>query len=273
MGFASDDGFLKTIQRHPLLTAEEEKALALRVRAGDTEARERMILANMRLVISIAKNYANPELPLAELVNEGTIGLMEAVKRFDPAEECRFSTYATWWIKQALRRALLATGRAVRVPPYMLEMIAKVKSADTRLSGTLGRKPTVQEIAEEMGVPPESIPPIRQAMHVSVSASQPAAAGMDQSIADRIKDHRFPTPEEQFFHSVDASVIRQILNEIGERAAEVLRMRFGLDDREPLTLREIGARLNLTKERVRQIEGQAIRRLKRVLRSRPGFNQ
>jgi RNA polymerase primary sigma factor len=271
VGSFKENYFLKTIQGHSLLTADEEKELAGRIRSGDEDARQRMILANMRLVVSIAKNYVHPDLPLEELVNEGTLGLMEAVKRFDPAEECRFSTYATWWIKQALRRAILSHGRAIRIPPYMLEMIAKVKNTDTRLSSVLGRRPSLQEIAEDLGVPAASIPPIQQAMQVTISADKPIMTGMDQSLAEGIKDHRFPTPEEQFFQRMDSSVIRTILNEIGERAADVLRMRFGLDDQEPMTLKEIGDRMNLTKERVRQIERAAIRKLKRILRTRPGY--
>jgi len=271
VGAFKENHFLKTIQCHPLLTAEEEVELSNRIRKGDEEARHRMILANMRLVISIAKVYVNPNLSIEELINEGTIGLMEAVKRFDPGEECRFSTYATWWIKQALRRALLSHGRSVRIPPYMLEMIAKVKNTDTRLSSVLGRRPTLEEIAEELGVPASNIRPIQQAMQVTVSANQPLLAGIEKTLAEGIQDHRFPTPEEQFFQRLDASVIREILRQIGERAADVLRMRFGLDDMEPLTLKEIGKRMNLTKERVRQIESQAIRKLKRILRARPGF--
>jgi RNA polymerase primary sigma factor len=266
-----DDHLLKAIQDHTLLTGEQEKELAYRIREGDEEARQRMILANMRLVISIAKSYVLPDLPLEELVNEGTIGLMEAVKRFDPAEECRFSTYATWWIKQALRRAILSHGRAIRIPPYMLEMIAKVKNTATRLSSVLGRPPTVQEIAREMSIPASSLTPIHQAMQATVSANQPLLTDIDQSLADGIKDYRFPGPEEQFFQRVDASVIHDLLRGIGERDADVLRMRFGLNDGEPMTLKEIGERMNLTKERVRQIESNAIRRLKRVLRSHPGF--
>jgi RNA polymerase primary sigma factor len=263
--------FLRTIKRHPLLSAEEEIELSNRIHQGDEEARQKMILANMRLVISIAKSYVHPDLSLEELINEGTIGLMEAVKRFDPGEECRFSTYATWWIKQALRRAILSHGRSIRIPPYMLEIIAKVKNTDTRLSSVLGRRPTLQEIAEEMGVPTSNIRPIQQAMQVTISANQPLLQGMEKSLAEGIQDHRFPPPEQQFFHRLDSNVIREILNEIGEREADVLRMRFGLDDFEPLTLKEIGTRMNLTKERVRQIESQAIRRLKHILRARPGF--
>ena len=271
MGAFKNDYFLKAIRSHSLLTADEEKELAYRIAEGDEDARQRMILANMRLVVSIAKSYMHTDLPLEELINEGTLGLMEAVQRFDPAEECRFSTYATWWIKQALRRAILSQGRAVRIPPYMLEMIAKLKNASNRLSSILGRAPTHSEIAVEMGIPSTKIESIQQAMHATVSANQPLVTGMDHTIVDGIEDSRFPSPEEQLLRRLDAGVIHRLLESIGERDADVLRMRYGLNDGEPMTLKEIGKLMNLTKERVRQIESQAIRKLKRILRTHPGF--
>lgn len=272
MPAADNNRFLKTILRHPLLTPEEEVELTYRIREGDESARERMILANLRLVVSIAKSYQHPDISMEEMINEGTLGLMEAIRRFDPAEQCRFSTYATFWVRQALRRAILSHGRAIRIPPYMLEMIAKLKSTHTLLTSRLGRPPTVAEIAAEMGISPDNVVPIQKAMQVTVSANQPAMVGIDASIADGIEDHRFPTPEQQFFRRMDAGVIHDLLASVEEREAEVLRMRYGLEESEPMTLKEIGARMNLTKERVRQIENQAIRKLKRILKTRPGLN-
>ncbi|MHC4777626.1 MAG: sigma-70 family RNA polymerase sigma factor [Planctomycetota bacterium] len=271
MGALKNDHFLKSIRSHTLLTADEEKELAYRIRAGDEDARQRMILANMRLVMSLAKSYVYTDLPLEELINEGTLGLMEAVHRFRPEEECRFSTYATWWIKQALRRAIRSHTGAVRIPPYMLEMIAKLKNTATSLSSLLGRTPTLSEIAVEMGVPSSKIETIQQAMHSTISANQPMVSGMEQTIVDGIEDRRFPSPEEQLFRRLDAGVLHRLLEGIGERDADVLRMRYGLNDGEPMTLKEIGKRMKLTKERVRQIESQAIRKLKRILRTYPGF--
>ena len=196
---------------------------------------------------------------------------MEAVSRFDPAEECRFSTYATWWIKQALRRAIRSHGGAVRIPPYMLEMIAKLKNTATRLSSILGRSPTLPEIAVEMGIPSAKIESIRQAMHSTVSANQPLVKGMDHTIVDGIADSRFPSPEEQLLRRLNQSKIRSILESISEREADVIRLRYGLADGEPMTLKEIGKRMKLTKERVREIESQAIRKLKRILEKDPSF--
>jgi RNA polymerase primary sigma factor len=248
---------MRDIQRVPLLTAAEEMELAHKIRAGDLEARERMIRANLRLVVSIAKAYGRRGLSLADLIEEGNIGLVRAVERFDPAQECRFSTYGSWWIKQSIRRALVNTTKTVRVPSYMVEIIARLKSSSARLEEQLGRPPSAGEIAHEMA---EDIALVRRAMRAMRDGAQ--AVSLDALAAERqeIADER-GTPEEGGFDAEEIARIQGMLDSIDPREAEVLRLRFGLDDRPPLTLREIGKKLNVSRERVRQIESRALQKL------------
>jgi len=252
--------YFKEINRIDLLTPEQEKELAVRVRAGDAEAREHMIKANLRLVVSIAKNYVDRGLSLLDLIEEGNLGLLKAVERFDPDEECRFSTYATWWIKQSIRRALVNTVKTVRIPSYMVELVSKWKTLALELSYKLGRQPTFAEVAAELDVPPESIGVIKRALH-STSTS---GGGGDvlRALNESLEDESVKRPDEQLFDAIDLERIGELLEVIDQREAEVLRMRYGLGDRQPMTLKEIGERIHLTRERVRQIESEAIRKLK-----------
>jgi RNA polymerase primary sigma factor len=260
----------KEIQRHPLLTAEEERDLTDRARGGDQAARERMIESNLRLVYSLARGFNNHDVPLDDLVNEGILGLMEAIKRFDPAKGCRFSTYATHWIKQSLRCGIATHGRTVRISPYMREMIGKMRQVSARFTSEEERQPTDEEIARRMEVPLSSVALIRKAMHVTISTDQPLIFGNEESIADQLEDTKSPMPEEEYLKTADVPAVLELLDTIGGRGAEILRTHYGIG-REPLTLIEIGRTLNLTKERVRQIENQAIRKLKRLLQSTPGL--
>jgi len=245
----------------PLLTPEEEISLSLLVREGDSEAREQMIRANLRLVVSIAKHYGRRGLSLLDLIEEGNIGLLRAVERFDPAQQCRFSTYGAWWIKQSIRRALVNTTKTVRVPSYMVEIISKLKFTSALMEEKLGRQPTLPEIAHEMGMPPESVGLLRRAMRAARDGSQ--AVSLDALVADRkdIADERSSAPDEGAFDAQEIGQLQGMLDSIDPREAEVLRMRFGLDDRHPLTLREIGARMGVSRERVRQIESRALQKL------------
>jgi len=253
--------YLSEINSVPLLTAEEEHELAKRVRDGDPEARERMIRANLRLVVSIAKRYLNRGLSFMDLIEEGNLGLLKAVERFDPFANTRFSTYSTWWIKQSIQRALVNTVKTVRIPSYMVELLAKWKTIAAKLAYTMGRQPNVSEVAAELDVPPESVQIIRQALRSS-TANSGSGADVLMAMNDSLEDENMKRPDEQLYDAFDLKRIRELLEVIDEREASVLRMRFGLGDQEPKTLREIGDQFNLTRERVRQIENEAIRKLK-----------
>jgi len=255
---------LKEINQVSLLSPEEEKALARRVRQGDQQARERMIRANLRLVVNIAKNYLNRGLSFLDLIEEGNLGLLRAVEAFDPAQGNRFSTYASWWIKQAIKRALINKVKTIRIPAYMVEMVARWKQAAAELASVLGRPPTVEEIARRMNLPREKIGMIKRAVSTAVtSASQPEE--VDWSLADVLEDRRAKRPEEELFDSYEREVIEKLLAAIDEREAKVLRLRYGLEDGKSLTLKQIGQMMNLTRERIRQIEGEALEKLNAIM--------
>jgi RNA polymerase primary sigma factor len=257
----SIDTYLRDINRVPLLSAEEETDLARRIKKGDKKAREQFIRSNLRLVVSIAKIYVNKGLSFLDLIEEGNLGLLKAVERFDPARKCRFSTYATWWIKQAIRRSILNTAKTVRLPAYMVEMIAKLKSASTRLSQKLGREPAMSELASALHVAPESVEILRRALAASASLRPVSLDVIWSSGEFSVEEEIAPTT----LPSVDAERLQNLLAAINQREAEVLRLRYGLQDNKPMTLKEIGARLDLTRERVRQIEKEALRKLQRRL--------
>lgn len=255
------DAYLREIQEVALLTHDEERSLALRVRDGDAEARERMIRANLRLVVAIAKTYANRGLSLTDLIEEGNVGLLKAVERFDPTLEFRFSTYGSWWIKQSIRRALVNTARTVRVPSYMVEVISRMKSTSVRLERELERPPTFDEIAHSMGLDDEGIEMLRRAMRAARSGR--AAVSLESLLGEgeTLEDPRASAPDAEALELSDRSRLQSMLDSIDPREAEVLKLRFGIDVETPLTLREIGARLGVSRERVRQIEVRALRKL------------
>ncbi|MBL7222707.1 MAG: sigma-70 family RNA polymerase sigma factor [Candidatus Brocadiae bacterium] len=231
------------------------------MREGNQDARARMISSNLRLVVSIAKNYVNRGLPFTDLIAEGNIGLMKAVERFQPEADCRFSTYATWWIKQAIRRAITNTVKTVRIPAYMVETIAHWKQAASSLTAQLGRAPTVEEIAKEIDLSPDNATVIKRILSATITATQPVSLDMLCSLNDVIEDRATPRPDEQFFDEVERQHLHELLDCITPREAEVLRLRYGLDDDSPLTLEQIGDRLGLTRERIRQIENEALNKL------------
>lgn len=248
-----------------MLKKEEERELAVQVKQGDPEARERLARCNLRLVVSIAKNYVDRGLSLLDLIEEGNLGLLKAVERFDPAEECRFSTYATWWIKQSIKRALIDTVKAVRIPSYMVETISKWKKASAELAIRLGRPPMFHEVAEAMNIPLENTGIIQSAIHASNSASQTISIENMWTLSDILEDKNQVSPHQVLAMSLEVETVEGLLSQLEERDARILRMRYGLDTGDPLTLKEIGERVNLSRERVRQIENEALKKLYAIL--------
>ncbi|MDX1681950.1 MAG: sigma-70 family RNA polymerase sigma factor [Phycisphaeraceae bacterium] len=253
--------YLEQINETPLLTADEEKELGRRIQEDDDpEARDQMIRANLRLVVSIAKRYTRRGLGLADLIEEGNLGLMKAVENFDPERGTRFSTYGTWWIKQTIRRALINTGRTVRVPAYMVSLVAKWRRMTTELTEKLDRRPTDQELAEALDLTPKQVKMVGRAVKARRGTGQ-APDDEAREIYELVADKRSPDPEAEAMSHDDTHVLLKLLEVIDEREADILRMRFGLDGDEPMTLKDIGKEVGLTRERVRQIENEALERL------------
>lgn len=252
--------YLVEINEVSLLTADQEKELGRRIQAGDEEAREHMIRANLRLVVSIAKLYSDRGMTLQDLIAEGNIGLMRAVEKFDPDAGCRFSTYGTWWIKQSIRRALTNTVRSVRIPGYMSENLSKWRSVSQELSYVLGRNPTIEEVAQELGIPKESWPLLKQ----TIENTRGGEVSLDvlRQNHDTVEDERLDTPDERTSQKDLLNRLRDLLGELDDRDGAVLRLRYGLDPgSEPMTLKAIGQVVGVTRERVRQIEQDALRKL------------
>ncbi len=255
------ESYLAEIARTPLLSAEEERDLGVAVQSGDPEARERMIRANLRLVVSIAKRYQRRGLTLLDLIEEGNIGLVKAVERFDPGAETRFSTYATWWIKQSIRRALVNTAKTVRVPSYLVEVMARLKTAQLALETQLGRAPTIHELAERMGYGEDELRIVRRALHAARGDGEPVSIEAISADRSALADDRAPAPDAGLLDAQELGRLQAALDEIEPREAEILRLRFGIDADGPLTLREIGEKFGVSRERVRQIESRALQKL------------
>jgi len=258
--------YLREINETKLLTAEDEQMLARQIALGDVQARDRMVRANLRLVVNIARSYVSKGLAIQDLIEEGNLGLLRAVEGFDPDMGTRFSTYASYWIKQSIKRALINSSKTIRIPAYMVELLSKWRRATARLSDELGRMPTQEEIARILGLPKKKLPIIKKAIQVYNATPQSDQTDSGWSLGEMVMDERLRAPDDVM---VDHDVLKtaiELLSTLDTREATVLKMRFGLNDTTPHTLKEIGAALGLTRERVRQIETEALARLQYALK-------
>ena len=260
--------YLKEIGKVPLLSAEEEIELAKRMELGDQEAKKRLAEANLRLVVSIAKRYVGRGMLFLDLIQEGNLGLIKAVEKFDYRKGYKFSTYATWWIRQAITRAIADQARTIRIPVHMVETINKLIRVSRQLLQELGREPSPEEIAEEMGMPADRVREILKISQEPVSMETPIGEEEDSHLGDFIEDDNVPAPADAAAFTLLREQLDEVLNTLTEREQKVLRLRFGIDDGQPKTLEDVGKRFNVTRERIRQIEAKALRKLRHHSRSR-----
>ena len=260
--------YLKEIGKVPLLSAEEEIDLAKRMELGDEEAKKRLAEANLRLVVSIAKRYVGRGMLFLDLIQEGNLGLIKAVEKFDYRKGYKFSTYATWWIRQAITRAIADQARTIRIPVHMVETINKLIRVSRQLLQELGREPQPEEIAEEMNMPVDRVREILKISQEPVSLETPIGEEEDSHLGDFIQDDNVPVPAEAAAFTLLKEQLVEVLGTLTEREQKVLRLRFGLDDGRARTLEEVGKEFNVTRERIRQIEAKALRKLRHPSRSR-----
>ena len=260
--------YLKEIGRVPLLTAEEEVELAKRIEQGDQEAVRKLAEANLRLVVSIAKRYVGRGMQLLDLIQEGNLGLIKAVEKFDYRKGFKFSTYATWWIRQAITRSIADQARTIRIPVHMVETINKLTRVSRQLLQELGRAPTPEEIAEEMDMPPERVREIMKIAQEPVSLETPIGEEEDSHLGDFIEDQEATAPAEAAAFSMLQEQLEEVLESLTPREQQVLKLRFGLEDGRGRTLEEVGQVFGVTRERIRQIEAKALRKLRHPSRSK-----
>ncbi|MCI5883741.1 MAG: RNA polymerase sigma factor RpoD [Eubacterium sp.] len=260
--------YLKEIGKVPLLTAEEEKELAMKMEAGDMDAKKRLAEANLRLVVSIAKRYVGRGMLFLDLIQEGNLGLIKAVEKFDYRKGYKFSTYATWWIRQAITRAIADQARTIRIPVHMVETINKLIRVQRQLLQELGREPYPEEIAEKMNLPVERVREIQKISQEPVSLETPIGEEEDSHLGDFIQDDNVPVPSEAAAFTLLKEQLVEVLGTLTEREQKVLCLRFGLEDGRARTLEEVGKEFDVTRERIRQIEAKALRKLRHPSRSR-----
>ncbi|WP_459558016.1 sigma-70 family RNA polymerase sigma factor [Lacunimicrobium album] len=258
--------YLREINETPLLNAAEEKELAYRIAEGDMQARDQMVRANLRLVVNIARGYSTKGLPLQDLIEEGNLGLLRAVEGFDPDMNTRFSTYASYWIKQSIKRALVNSSKTIRIPAYMVELLSKWRKATAKLQDEMNRVPTADEVAKELDLPKKKLRIVKKAIELYNSTPQSSDDEDGWSMGDLIPDERDKGPDNDLIEGDSLKHVYEMLEHMDERESSIIRLRFGLDGDEPKTLKEIGILLGLTRERVRQIENDALNRMaKRIM--------
>ena len=270
-GVAIDDPvkvYLKEIGRVPLLTSEEEVRLAIAIKDGNEAAKKRLSEANLRLVVSIAKRYLGRGMQFLDLIQEGNLGLIKAVEKFDYTKGFKFSTYATWWIRQAITRAIADQARTIRIPVHMVETINKVKKVSSQLLHTTGHEPTADEISEELDMPVDKVREIMRVAQEPVSLETPIGEEEDSHLGDFIPDDEAPAPADAASHTLLRETLGDVLDSLTPREEKVLRLRLGLEDGRSRTLEEVGKEFNVTRERIRQIEAKALRKLRHPSRSK-----
>jgi RNA polymerase primary sigma factor len=261
------ESYLSEINETPLLNAQDERELAYRIEDGDSEARDHMVRANLRLVVNIARGYIGAGLDMQDLIEEGNLGLLRAVEGFDPSMNTRFSTYASYWIKQSIKRAMVNTAKTIRIPAYMVELLTKWRRATVKLQEELGRPPTPEEVGHVMNLTKKKLNIIKKAIRIYNFVPQTDHPDSGLSLDEMATDSHTGAPDMGMEQSDDLHQVLALLEKMDPRDAAVLRMRFGLDNEEPKTLKEIGERLGLTRERVRQIESEALAKMREGLQA------
>ena len=254
--------YLREIGQVKLLTPDQEIVLAKRIKRGDIKAREQMIKANLRLVVKIAREYERLGLPLLDLINEGNIGLMKGIDRFDTKKGAKLSTYASWWIKQSIKRALANQSKTIRLPVHVVDKLAHIRWAEVRLRETFDREPTDEEVAEDLALDARRVRQYREASRAPVSLDSPIGDENSASVSEVVADSNAAAPFDQLVHDTDNELVREVLATLDARESRILAMRFGLDNGNPKTLEEVGERIGVTRERVRQIQEQALQKLR-----------
>lgn len=260
--------YLREISKTPLLTPEDEIKLAAKIKRGDKKARARMIQANLRLVVKIAQDYSNYGLPVADLISEGNIGLMKAVERFDPKKGGKLSTYAAWWIKQSIKRALANQSKTIRLPVHMVDKIAKMRRISAMLAETLGREPTDEEICEEIGLPRRKLAMLKQASRRPTSLDEPINEGEATRYSEIIGDDRAEDPLETLADRNLQNELSGLLDVLDQRERQIIHERFGLNGKKPMTLEEVGLEFGVTRERIRQLQNIALSKMRKALRKK-----